>query len=123
MAVTTKNDFTYEIKADYEAGGMNYFSGVDKKRGYRVCFNKYTVEYFNDGMSSMKKIVPRDPDNFIVFIKPAKRFSQKQKEKIDDWVEANKDELFRLYFEDRVALMNILDDNFKVKGSKKWKGY
>jgi len=117
MVKTVKDGYTYEIRSMYKLGGMNYFNLKKEPRGFRIIFSKY-IETVSDDGTVWTESTPMDPDNMVFFVKETKKFSQKQENKLNDWIKENQEELFRLYFEERDSLPTVIfycaDKDFKI---------
>jgi len=107
MAKLVKDVYTYEIKAVYKLGGYNYFNGDKEPRGYRIHFSK-CIETIDENGNRWTETNPLDKDSLMFFVKEAKKFSQKQEDRINKWIEDNQEELFRLYFEDRDSIASVI---------------
>jgi len=117
MVKTVKDGYTYEIRSLYKLGGINHFNLKKEPRGFRIIFSKF-IETVDDNGNVWTESTPMDPDNMVFFVKETKKFSQKQENRINDWIKENQEELFRLYFEDRANLSNVIfyyaNKDFKI---------
>ena len=84
---TIENNKYMEIEVKYDEGSEVF----NNKRGYYIFFTRVTYE------NGFKKFEPRSDTNYKICIKEVKRFSNKQMEKIIDYVNYNKDEFFEYY--------------------------
>jgi translation elongation factor EF-G len=89
---TEENKFLV-IAVKYDLGGYNHFASKTDARGYKLYFSIKTIE---DGWH---KFTPTDGKNFKITIKEVKRQSKKTEEKIVDFIEEHKEELFEAFKE------------------------
>jgi len=117
MVKIVKDGYTYEIRSLYKLGGYNCFNGNKEPRGFRIIFSKF-IETVSDDGTVWTESMPMDPDNMVFFVKEAKKFSKKQEDRINDWIEENKEELFKLYFDERDSLSSFIfhcaNKDFKI---------
>ena len=93
------------IEANYRLGGMNYFSGKIEERGYEIDFS---IKEISDGW---EQYTPASNENFRIFVKPAKRYSDKAFKKVEAFIEANKETLFDAYENNnRDKIFEVLKD-------------
>ena len=91
------------IKANYRLGGINHFGNKIEERGYEISFSTKEIH------DSWERYSPASGENFRIFVKPAKRYSDKAFKKIEDFIEANKKALFNAYKNnDRDEIFKIL---------------
>ena len=96
------------IEPYYSKGGINYFSGENGKRGFSIMFNNKEIK------DNCQTYTPMDSCNFRIFIKQVSRYSEKQYQKINDFLLENQDKLFSMYSRlDKNAIYDFLKQNFK----------
>lgn len=96
------------IEPYYSKGGINAFSGENYKRGFSIIFNNKEIK------DNCEKYMPMDSCNFRIFVKQANRYSQKQYQRINDFLLKNKDKLFDMYSRlDKNEIYDFLKQNFK----------
>ena len=96
------------IEVYYDRGGINYFTDKTEERGYYIDFEH---AFITDGW---KESIPRLEHNFKIFVKEAKRYSKKQEEKLELFLEKNKDKLFDMYSKlEKSKIYDFLKENIK----------
>lgn len=90
-----------EIEVYYSLGGINYFSGNDSPRGYKLSLHPVT----RHGMGTTRTLMTSStaPDRGIAFhIEDTNRFSAKKLQQIEEKIKPLYEELKNLFQEDRV---------------------
>jgi len=107
MFLIDRENGTYRFTIFYSKGGYNYFDGNNRPRGYRL----YVERFVRDG--DFSKVLAYDPENMMIFIEEAKRFSQKKEDKLNEILDKYEEELVELYFSDRGKFTKKIFEIFK----------
>ena len=107
MFIIDKENGSYRFTIFYSKGGYNYFDNSNRPRGYRL----YVERFIKDG--DFSKVLAYDPENMMIFLEEAKRFSQKKEDKLNEILDKYKEELVELYFSDREKFVKRIFEIFK----------
>jgi len=107
MFLIDRPNGTYRFMITYSKGGYNYFDDNSRPRGYRL----YVERFVKD--NEFSKVLVNDPKNMMIFIKEAKRFSQKRENKYSEILDKYKEELVLLYFSNKNKFKERVLEIFK----------
>jgi len=103
MRIKKEGNEFYEIKANYQICGMNWFTNKEESRGIYISFGVVEVgEHF-------VRSVPFASNSFKILYKELKRKSAKQIKEAEDFIERNQDEILNMYkANDKAGLIDFI---------------